>query len=220
MKKIIILGNTEFAEELYQVMTAEGIEVVAFTVDRIYMESDTFCNLPMYPFESIEDYLDMSEVDVALALGYSQMNYVRKLKYEECKQRGYSIATFCSEKAFIYTESIGEGSIIMPSVYIGPSVEIGLCNVFKVKISLPHHNKVGNFNWFSGGCTFGGGTIVGSNCFLGLSTTVRNSICLADCTFAAANSYIHKNTLEGGAYMGMPAKIIEGKTSMEIIKNV
>ena len=220
MKRIVIFGNTEFAEELYQVMTSEGIEVVAFTVDRQYMESDTFCNLPMYPFESIEECVDMTDVEVALALGYSQMNNVRKLKYEECKKRGYSIATFCSKNAFIYTESIGEGCIIMPSTYIGPLVEIGLCNVFKVKNSLPHHNKVGNFNWFSGGCTFGGGAIVGNNCFLALSTTVRNSICIADYTFVAANSYLHKNTLEGGAYMGIPAKMIEGKLSMNIIGNV
>lgn len=220
MKRIVIFGNTEFAEELYQVMTSEGIEVVAFTVDRQYMGSDTFCNLPMYPFESIEDYIDMSESEVALALGYSQMNNVRKQKYEECKKRGYSIATFCSEKAFIYTELIGEGSIIMPSAYIGPSVKMGVCNVVKVKNSLPHHNTVGNFNWFSGGCTFGGGTKIGNNCFFGLCSTIRNSINVADYTFSAANAYLYKNTIEGKAYIGMPAKIIDGKTSMEIIGNV
>lgn len=220
MKKIVILGDTEFAEELYQVMMAEGIEVSAFTVDKKYMKSDTFCDLPIFPFENIEDCLDMDNVEIALALGYSLMNNIRKNKYEECKQRGFSIATFCSERAFIYTKTIEEGSIIMPSSYIGPSVKVGVCNVFKARVSLPHHNIVGNFNWLAPGCCMGGGTKIGSNCFIGLCTTIRNSISVANYTFTAANSYLHKDTVEGGAYMGMPAKIIEGKTSMEIINNV
>ena len=220
MKKIVILGDTEFAEELYQVMIAEGKDVIAFSVDKQYMKSDTFCRLPMLPFENIEDCIDMKNVEVVLALGYSQMNNIRKNKYEECKQRHFQIATFCSERAFIYTKSIGEGTIIMPSAYVGPSVEIGVCNVFRGKISIPHHNIVGDYNWFAAGCTLGGGAKIGNNCFLGLCTTVRNSISLANYTFTAANSYLHRNTVEGGAYMGMPAKIIEGKTSMEIIRNV
>jgi len=174
----------------------------------------------MLPFEIIDECLEMENYEVVLALGYSRMNNIRKLKYEECKKRGFSIATFCSNKAFIYTKSIGEGCIIMPSAYIGPSVKMGVCNVVKVKNSLPHHNTVGNFNWFSGGCTFGGGTKIGNNCFFGLCSTIRNSINVADYTFSAANAYLYKNTIEGKAYIGMPAKIIDGKTSMEIIGNV
>ena len=220
MKRVVILGDTEFAEELYQVMTTEGIDVAAFTVDKQYIKSDTFCNLPMLPFEIIDECLEMENYEVVLALGYSRMNNIRKLKYEECKKRDFSIATFCSNKAFIYTKSIGEGCIIMPSAYIGPSVKMGVCNVVKVKNSLPHHNTVGNFNWFSGGCTFGGGTKIGNNCFFGLCSTIRNSINVADYTFSAANAYLYKNTIEGKAYIGMPAKIIDGKTSMEIIGNV
>lgn len=219
-KQVVILGDTEFAEELYQVMITEGIEVVAFSVDKDYMKSNTFCNLPMFPFEDIENNIDMNTVEVALALGYSHMNEVRKNKYEECKKRKFNIATFCSERAFIYTKSIGEGCIIMPSVYIGPSVEVGVCNVFKSRISIPHHNVVGNFNWFASGCTLGGGAKIGNNCFIGLCTTVRNSISVADYTFTAATSYLHKDTIEGRAYMGIPAKIIAGKTSMDIISKV
>lgn len=220
MKRVVILGDTEFAEELYQVMTAEGIEVAAFSVDKQYIKGDTFCNLPMLPFETINECLEMENYEVALALGYSRMNNIRKQKYEECKNRGFAIATFCSNKAFIYSKTIGEGNIIMPSVYVGPSTVIGVCNVIKARNTLPHHNIIGNFNWFAGGCTLGGGTKISNNCFLGLSTTIRNGIIVADYTFSAANSYLHKNTAEGRAYMGMPAKIIEGKTSMEIINNV
>ena len=218
-KQIIILGNTEFSEELYQVMSVEGLSVKGFTVDNEYLKSPSFCGLPNYPFEAIQKEVDMETVEIALALGYSEMNNVRKRKYEECKKRHFNVATFCSNKAIVYAKTIGEGCIIMPSAYVGPFARLGICNVLKSGVNLPHHNIIGNYNWFAG-CKFGGSAIVGNNCFLGLCTTVRNSIRIADYTFSAANTYLHKDTEAFGVYMGVPAKKTLNKSSMEIIKHV
>lgn len=219
-KQIIILGNTEFSEELYQVMSVEGLSVKGFTVDNEYLKSPSFCGLPNYPFEAIQKEVDMETVEIALALGYSEMNNVRKRKYEECKKRHFNVATFCSKKAFVYAKSIGEGSIIMPSAYVGPSVSLGVCNVLKAGVYLPHHNIIGCYNWLAPRCTFGGSAVIGNNCFLGLCTTVRNSVRIADFTFSAANAYIHKDTESCGVYMGIPAKKVLNKSSIEIIKHV
>ena len=56
--------------------------------------------------------------------------------------------------------------------------------------------------------------------FLGIGSTIRNGISIADKTFVGAYSYLSSDSIYEGAYVGSPAKIISDKTSIEIISRV
>ena len=64
-----------------------------YTVDSKYIKEKEFCNLPVYPFENIEDYVDVADTEFVLGIGYSHMNMHRESKYLECKKRGLQIHT-------------------------------------------------------------------------------------------------------------------------------
>lgn len=218
-KRVVILGTTMFSAELSYILKSEDYEVIAFCVDSAFKTSDCYDGLPVYSSERVENEIDTQSVSFALAIGYSRMNEVRKSKYEQCKIKGYKLLTFISKHSQIYTEKVGEGSIIMPGTYIGPLSEIGLCTVIRPGTVLAHHDIIGNYNWIADGCTFGGGVAVGDNCFIGLGTTVRNEISIANRTLIGAQSYIGMNTEEGKAYYGVPGKVAD-KESFEIINRV
>lgn len=219
-KQIVIFGDTMFSAEVKSILQKEGGNPIAFTLDSNYIKSTTFCDLPVYPYESLEQYVDIENVEILLSIGYNKMNHNRELKYQVCKSRGFNIHTFMSNQAMVYSDSIGEGCIIMPGAYIGPFSTIGICNVIRSGCVLSHHDRVGNFNWIADGCTYGGDAVQGNNCFIGLGTTIRNSISIADQTFIGAHSYVSSSTIQNGVYIGCPAKIKPDTTSHNIITRV
>lgn len=196
-----------------------GGKPIAFTLDSSYIKNKFFCDLPVYPFETLEQYVDIESVELLLSIGYNTMNQHRELKYQECKTRGLKVHTFISEQAVIYAESIGEGCIIMPGAYLGPFSTLGLCNVIRSGCVLSHHERIGDFNWIADGCTYGGDVVQGNNCFIGLGSTIRNGISIADNTFVGAHSYLHHNSSNYSVYYGIPA-VMQESTSLEIITKV
>lgn len=222
MKSIIIYGCTMFSSELYAILSSElgNDAVVAFTVNKEYKTTESFEGLPVYAFEDLTNYFNKEDIGILIAIGYNNLNKLRENIYLSCKNTGYKIYTFISKNALIYSNEIGEGSIIMPGSYVGPFCKLGLCNIIKFGVSLPHHVNIGNFNWIAGGTIFGGKAQVGNHCFIGLSSTIRNEIVIADETFIGAKSYMSSNTKVGSAYYGIPAKLVEDRTSQEIINRV
>lgn len=218
--KVIILGTTMFSTQLCEILKAENVEIIGFTVDKAYMTSETFNGLPVYPFEELETYVYSKEVSILNTMGYMRMNDVRRQKHLECKSRGLSVFTFISKNAQVYTKEIGEGCIIMPGSYVGPVTKIGECCVVWPGAVLSHHNTIGDNCWIAPSCCLGGGAKVNRNCFFGLGSTIRNEIELAEYTFVGAHSYVGKDTVRGGAYVGVPAKLLSGKDAFEIVAKV
>ena len=220
-KQIVIFGDTMFSAELMKIVSQEygNDKVIAFTIDSEYKKSEEFCGRPMFPFEQLEQYIDVTNTEILLTTGYNNMNRLRKIKYEECKSRGFNVHTYISKKAIVYSDKIGEGCIIMPGVYIGPFCILGNCNIIKACCSLPHHINMGNYNWIAGGCSYGGEVFQGNNCFVGIGTTVRNGISIADNTFVGAHSYLNHNSVIDSVYYGNPA-VKQEISSFEIINKV
>lgn len=221
MKKIIIAGISQFSELVNFFIKKEGYgETIAFTVNKEFLTTDTFVGLPVIPFEDLSSHFDMSECEVLLTFGYANLNAVREKVYNDCKLHNYHVCTFISKNAHVFSELIGEGTIVLPNVYIGPFSEIGKCNIIWNGVNISHHNKIGDFNNFAAGVTFAGNVVCGNNCFLGINSGYKNGVRIANRTFIAADSYVSKNTKENTAYTGSPARSIKEFTALEIINLV
>lgn len=200
--KLVVFGTSMLSTMMQQIIDSEGFyEVVAFTVDKEYMNESTLSGLPVVPFEEIEEYFNMKECEILLTIGYTKLNEFRKMVYDKCKLLGYRICTYVSPKAIVYSNKIGEGSIVMPTVFIGPDVVLGVGNILNFNVCVSHNIKIGDFNFFAGGVMLGGEINVGCNCFIGLNCTLRNGIKVSDKTLIGANIYMDKNTLSQTGYI-------------------
>lgn len=221
MKKIIIAGTSQFSSVMHKLVNVENEdEVIAFTINREYIQSDTFEGKPVVAFEELSETFDMTRYDIMLTFGYTLLNAIREKFYKECKDKGYNIYTFISKNSCVYTDSIGEGTLVLPSVYIGPFNEIGKCNIIWNGTNISHHSIIGNFNNIAAGAILAGDVIIGNNCFLGVNTSYKNGVKVASQSFIAASSYVSKNTKENTAYSGSPARSIKGITALELINLV
>jgi len=211
---LIIVGTSEFSEYVYRTIIKEkAAHVVAFALDKEYMSSDTFNELPIVCIDDLNNVFDMCSMEVLLTTGYKKMNEGRRELYLKFNELGYNIASFISSRAIVDSEEIGEGCIIMPMAYIPPFTKLGICNVINVYSILGHTSYIGNFNWFSGNVTMGGNVSVGDNCFIGMNSLLKNGIHIASKTLIGAFSYMGDDSNEGLSYMGNPAQNKRGLKS-------
>ena len=215
MKQYVIYGDTGFAEEMYHIITLDGRDkVIAFTNDRAFLEKNTIFGLPVIPIDELTQALN-EPYELLFAYGYTQMNYLREKVYRECKTLGMRIGKYISTNAICYADNVEEGSMIWPNVYVGPGVKIGHCNIIKASTTIAHDNMIGDFNYFAPGVVLGGRASVANHCFIGLNSTVKNGIMLADYTLLGSGSNMLKNSEKGEVYVGNPAKRLD-KNSMEL----
>ena len=201
-RKLIIYGVGKTAELAHYYFTNDSqYEVVAFTVDSIYLDSETFCGLPVFQFEDIETRFSVEAVYFFAAIANSQMNKVRENKVKEAKKKGFRLASYISTKATLFGNvRIGEHCFILEDNTIQPFVEIGDNNILWSGNHIGHHSKLGHNNFITSHVVVSGNTVIGNNCFLGVNSTLRDGIEIANESLIGAGSFITRSTKKKDVY--------------------
>lgn len=208
-QKIIIYGASDLGKlMLYHFTHDSEYEVVAFCIDQQYITTPQFCNLPVVPFESVENHFPATEYALFVAIGYRNMRS-RSVMFNKAKDKGYQLINFISRKAIVREDLIiGENNAIFSSSDIEPDVTIGDNNIFWTRSILGHGVKVGSHNYFSGGAGLGGNCIIGDHCFMGNAALMINGIKIADETFLVAGAVILRDSEPATKYHGNPVRVV------------
>jgi sugar O-acyltransferase (sialic acid O-acetyltransferase NeuD family) len=176
--KLVIVGNTGFAEIAYEYFTYDSeYEVVAFSVEQDFIRSEVLFGLPVVPFESLERHFPPSHHRFFVAATYTQMNGLRRRLYETAKQKGYLPASYISSRAFVWRNCrIGEHCFIFEHNTIQPFVAIGDNVILWSGNHIGHHAKIGSHTFISSHVVISGYVEVGEECFFGVNSTVANNI--------------------------------------------
>lgn len=201
-KKLIIFGVGEIAElAYYYFVNDSSFEVVAFTLDREYIESDQFLDLPLIPFEDVDSYYSPQAFSLFVALGYSQVNALRANKYIEAKRRGYSLASYISSRATILNdESFGENCFVLENNTVQPFCKVGNNVTLWSGNHIGHHSFIGDHSFISSHVVVSGGVDIGERCFIGVNATLRDHISIGDGCVIGAGAIILKDAKPNGVY--------------------
>lgn len=221
-KKLIIFGDSAFAEIAYEYFTHDSdYEVVAFTVSQEYLKKDSLFGLPIVPFEKVESIYSPLEHEMHIALVYINLNRVRIQFYSEAKNKGYTLANYISTRAFVWKNvEMGDNCFIFEDNTIQPFVKIGSNNVFWSGNHIGHHSKIGSHNFISSHVVVSGFCELGNANFMGVNSTMGNNLSIgSDCLIGSA-VHIVKNIPDGSLIKGTPNKADETTTweKFKIIK--
>lgn len=219
MKKLILFGIGIDAEIAHFYFTHDSdFEVVLFTVEKNYLSTETFCGLPVVPFEDIEKKYLSNEYHMFVAVGYSKMNHLREIIFKQAKLKGYCLPSYVSSKATIWPDlDVGENCFILEDNTIQPFVKIGNNVTLWSGNHIGHHSKIGNNCFISSHVVISGGVTIEDNCFIGVNSTIKDHIKIRYKTLISAGSWINKDTSEHGVYITKPAKLIPNKSTDIII---
>ncbi len=196
VKKLVIFGVGEIAELANYYFTNDSdYTVVGFTVDGEYKTTDVFMGKPVIPFESVRDELPPNEHDLFVALSYSNMNDVRRFKYQEAKVLGYKLGSYVSSHSTMLNDNqIGENCFILEDNTVQPSVRIGNNVTLWSGNHIGHHSIIRDHVFVSSHVVISGGVTVEESCFIGVNATLRDHIVIGKKTLIGAGSLIMKST--------------------------
>lgn len=189
-KKLIIVGDSAFAEIAYEYFTHDSeYKVVAFAVELNFITKDSLFGLPVVPLEKVADRFEPAKHHFFAALVYNQMNDLRTRLYQKAKSLGFSPASYVSKQAFVWSNcKLGEHCFVFENNVIQPFVEIGINNVIWSGNHIGHHSKIGDNNFISSHVVISGFVNIGNSCFLGVNSTFANNLTVGNrCLFGAGS---------------------------------
>lgn len=209
-KKAIIFGTGTLAELVdFYLDNDSTYEVVAFC--STHPIEKIFCGKPLLHFESIENHYPPCDYDMFVAIGYRQMNGLRKQFCEEARAKGYDLLSYISSKATYWNKSnkIGDNVFIFEDNTIQPFVQIGDGTILWSGNHIGHHTRIGAYCFISSHVVISGECSIGDYSFLGVNSTIIDGIFVADHSLIGAGALITKDTVSEGVYVTEKAKKIK-----------
>ncbi len=191
-QRLIVLGDTAFAEVAYEYFTHDSpYEVVAFSVERAFLKKDRLFGLPVVPFEELADRYAPTQHAFFAAMTYTQMNGLRARLYAEAKAKGFVPASYISSRAFVWPNcQIGEHCFIFENNVVQPFVRLGNNVVLWSGNHIGHHSVIGDHGFLSSHVVVSGFVQIGEACFIGVNATIANNLTIGHHCLIGAGSLV------------------------------
>jgi sugar O-acyltransferase (sialic acid O-acetyltransferase NeuD family) len=202
MAEIVIFGVGQWAELAHFYFEHDSPhQVAAFTVDRAYLQQDTFKGLPVVAFEDVEGHYPPDRYSMFIPLSFKKMNHVRADRYNSAKQRGYQLVSYVSSKATTWPGlKCGENCFIFEDNTIQPFVEIGNNVVMWSGNHIGHHTVIKDHVMITSHVVISGCCTIEEYCFFGVNSSVRDEAVVAHDTLVGMGVAIVKDTKEFEVY--------------------
>ena len=201
-RKLVIAGDSAFAEVAYEYFQNDSrYDVVAFAVEREFLERDQLLGIPVVPFEELALRYPPQSHDVYAAIVYSGLNRLRTRLARAAKDAGYGLASYISSRAFVWRNvRIGEHCFIFEDNVVQPFVTVGNNVVLWSGNHIGHHSRINDNVFVSSHVVVSGFCEIGDNCFLGVNVAVANNVKIARDCWIGPGVLIGKNTKDGELY--------------------
>jgi sugar O-acyltransferase (sialic acid O-acetyltransferase NeuD family) len=198
MSKVVLFGTGRGADVAHRFLARDTEhQVCGFAVDRRYVDRETFHDLPVVPFEKVQQRFPPDEYRMLILLGYQGMNALRAAKYSEAKNKGYSFISYTNSHFYRAEElHIGENCFILDNQSISLDVKIGNNVVMWSSNHIGDLTVIGDHVWLSSHVTIAAEVLVRPYCFVGVGATISNRLTLAEKTFVGANALVAWDTAE------------------------
>jgi len=222
MKPIILYGNNPVAKRVYlESKNDENFRVAAICVgDNFFNGESVNYGLPLVAESEVTQKYPPNEYDMLSCVDAPSRLRNRLVVYDRLKNMNYSLRNFISPFAYVYEDvKMLENNIIFAFAQIGDNSYLGHSNIIRNAAIISHDARIGNGTNIGTGSVIGGSVNIGDSCWLGLNCTINNCINISNETLIGSGAVIIKNTDEGTAYVGNPARVISSHKETGIMLN-
>ena len=213
-KKLILFGDSSLASLAHFYFKHDSdYTVIAFTVDKDYLQCDTFEGLPVVPFEEVENHFSPEDYEMFIPISFKRMSYLRRERYETAKEKGYTLANYVSSKATTWPDlSIGDNCFIFEDNTIQPYVKIGNNCVLWSGNHIGHHTVIKDHVSITSQVVISGACVIEDHCFFGVNSSVRDEAHIATATLVGMGANIVKDTNPYEIHLGHRSTVMAKKS--------
>lgn len=166
-----------------------------------FFVDDEYANEVSKPISTFDPKL--YQIMVAVADSKERERIVKKLPHNT------SYFTFIHPTALIMSQDIqiGIGSFIGAYSILTTNITLGNHSILNRANQIGHDSKIGDFFSAMPGAIVSGNVIMGKNVYMGNNSSVREKITIGSNIVIGANAAVVKNIINGGTYVGVPAKL-------------
>ena len=203
-EKLVIFGSGDIAELAHYYFSNDTAhDVVGFTLDEEYIESEVFCGLPVVPFGELEAHFSPDDHALFIALSYSRLNEVRKEKFLTGREKGYSLTSYVSSSATVLNDGkIGANCFILEDNTVQPFVRIGDNVTLWSGNHIGHHSTIHDHTFIASHVVVSGGVEIRESCFIGVNATLRDHIVVGEKCVVGAGALLLADADPEGVYVG------------------
>ena len=207
-RNLVIVGASAFAEVAWLYFKEGGkYNIKGFSVEKKYLEQTRMFGLPVVPFEEIEKAFPPNDHDVFVAVVYTEMNRLRTRLMNESEAKGYVLASYISDKAFVASNvEIGKHCFIFENNVIQPFTKIGSNSILWSGNHIGHHSKIENNCFISSHVVISGYSVIKSNVFMGVNSSCADTIIIEKNNWIGPNCCITRNTQPDQIFRATPAE--------------
>ncbi len=196
MKKLLIIGGGGHAKSLIDNVFSSNIYKPIGIIDKEKQVGQKVLGIPVIGNDDLLNKLVLDGIkNVAIGLGSSGNNMLRKKIFTKAKKLGYNIPSIVHHKAYVseYAEikcgvQVFANSVINSNTFIDENSVINTSNVIE-------HDCVIGKNIFTGpGVVICGNVNVQENVFIGSNSTLIPNLTIKKNIFIAAHSLISKKS--------------------------
>jgi sugar O-acyltransferase (sialic acid O-acetyltransferase NeuD family) len=211
---VVIFGLGDFAR-IARIYLAEDsqYEVVAFTANEHYVQSDELDGLPVVPFESLPETHAPDRYSMFVAIGFSGVNQARRQVYDQCRELGYELISYVNSEATYWGKlELGANCFVFEENVIQPNVRIGNNVILWSGNHIGHDSTIEDHVFIASHAVISGNVTIGESSFVGVNATFRDGITVAPRCVIGAGALIMKDTIEGGVYSVRGTEPLEKKS--------
>jgi len=192
MAKVVVFGVSQWAELAHFYLTHDSPhEVVAFTLDSDYIESTHYKDLPVVPFEEIEQHYPPSEFKMFIPMSFKKMNHIRADKYSGAKQKGYELISYVSSRATVFPGfECGDNCFILEDNTIQPFANVGANVTLWSGNHIGHHSLLEDDVFLASQVVVSGGVRIGQGSFVGVNVTIRDHVTIGKKSVLGAGALV------------------------------
>jgi sugar O-acyltransferase (sialic acid O-acetyltransferase NeuD family) len=163
--------------------------------------------LPVVPFEELENFYNPNKFLAYVAISYTQLNRIRTRLYRQAKQKGFSLASYVSSKAFLWrTAEIGDNCFVFENNVVQHGVKIGNNVILWSGNHIGHQTRIKDNCYIASHVVISGYCEIDENCFFGVNCSLNDKVKIAKDCIIGSGAVIVRDTEPGKVYAGNPAK--------------
>lgn len=204
-KDLVIVGASGFGREVYcYIKDIPEWNFIGFIDDEIKENT-------IEGFKILGPISELNKMEpkpwVAVAIAEPK---IRKRVVNTLRGYGVNFATIIHPSVYITPHiEVGEGTIICVGNHFTTNIKIGEFCIINCYISIGHDAIFNDFVSIMSNSAFGGDTLIGQGCYFGLSCTVINKIKIGEWSVIGAGTTVVNDIPPYSLAVGVPAKVIK-----------
>jgi len=205
---IVIIGTGGHAVSIANVAHGSGMNVVAFVDDN--KVGTNLLNIPV--ISSQQCINEHSAANLTIAIGDNALRERVCNEYKSAMPNARFPALIHSSAVIGINTEVGDGTVVMPQVNIGPNCKVREFCILNTSSSIDHDCEMDAFSSIAPRVVTGGNVKIGLGSAVSIGTTVKHGVIIGDDVVIGANSYVNKRVESNVLAYGSPCKSVRKRT--------